>query len=107
MSAKSEIKPVERSFYAPILDLLRDMGFQGVQEISPLNAREYIDILLRYENRQYIVEVKISDKPKDWIDGIVQADGYSRKYSTRNLIVICYPEDVTSPLVSLDKGKSN
>jgi hypothetical protein len=103
MSAKSDIKPVERTFYSPILDLLRDKGFQGVQEISPLNSRGYIDILLTYENRQYIIEVKISDKPKDWIDGIVQVYGYSKKYSTRNLIVICYPEDVTSPLFSLDK----
>ena len=34
MSTTNKIKPVERTFYAPIKKLLDDMGFKVVQEIG-------------------------------------------------------------------------
>jgi hypothetical protein len=94
MNTKHNLKPVERSFYAPILEFLKDIGFQGVSEIGIVSESNYMDILLKYGNLQYIVEVKISDKTEDILEGIVQVDKYSRKYGTNNKIVICYPNDV-------------
>lgn len=99
----SKIKPVERSFYKPILDIIENLGFQGSQEIGFDDKQGYIDILFTYERKSYILEVKVSDKPSDWIHGIVQAHRYSSKYGTRNIIVICYPEDVVSAVTHMPK----
>jgi hypothetical protein len=93
----SSIAPVERSFYSPIREYLNDLGFAGVTELK--GGKDYVDIFFQYEDERYIVEIKIatgSNLPQGLIEGVVQAYRYTKNkaYSTKNIIVICYPEDV-------------
>ncbi|PKP59141.1 MAG: hypothetical protein CVT88_06200 [Candidatus Altiarchaeales archaeon HGW-Altiarchaeales-1] len=94
----TKIRPVERSFYAPILRLLENLGFTGISEVKPINTDRYLDILFEHEGNSYILEVKISAQKEDLrpalLGGIVQVYGYSLKYETKNMIVIVYPYDV-------------
>lgn len=99
---KHYLKPVERSFYAPILDFLKDMGFQGVSEIGIKSQKEYMDILFQYDEHQYIVEVKVSSKTEDMLEGIVQAYKYALNHGTKNTIIICYPNDVRNPVHAIE-----
>lgn len=94
-------KPIERSFYSPILEFLKDIGFQGVNEIGILTNRDYMDILFTYLDRAYIAEIKVSGNPEEMVRGIVQVDDYARKYGTNNKIVICYHDDVRNPVQSI------
>ncbi|ODS35828.1 hypothetical protein BEH94_05585 [Candidatus Altiarchaeales archaeon WOR_SM1_SCG] len=93
-----KIKPVERSFYAPIIRLLENLGFTGISEVKPIDTDKYLDILFEHEGKSYILEVKIADKKEDLlpalVGGIVQVYEYSLKYETKNTIVIVYPYDV-------------
>lgn len=96
------LRPVERSFYSPILDLLKDFGFQGLMEIGIGQNREYVDILFSYEDIKYIAEIKVSDRTDDILDGIVQVDNYAHDFDTPNKIVICYPDNVRNPVASME-----
>jgi len=91
-----KIKPVERSFYAPLIRLLDNLGFTGISEVKPPGTNRYIDILFEHEKESYILEVKIDDKRDPNIallKGIVQSYEYSMKHGTKNQIVIVYPPD--------------
>lgn len=109
---KHYLKPVERSFYVPILGFLKDMGFQGVSEVGIASLKEYMDILFRYNEREYIVEIKVSNTTEEMLEGIVQAYKYALNHGTKNIIVICYPNDVRNPVsdseiinkISLDRS---
>jgi len=103
MASQNKLKPVERSFYAPIIDLLKNKGFAGVSEIKIGNKREYIDIFFRYGKRDFIVEIKVNDSPEELIRGIVQAYKYAQSYNTRNIIIIGYPDDARSPISTVGK----
>lgn len=103
MTSQNKLKPIERSFYAPIIDLLKNKGFKGVQEIGIGNKNEYVDILFRYGKRDFIVEIKVNDSPEELIKGIVQAYRYAQNHNTRNIIIIGYPDDARSPISTIGK----
>lgn len=79
------------------------MGFQGVSEVGIKSQKEYMDILFHYDERQYIVEVKVSNRTEEMLEGIVQAYEYALNYGTKNIIVICYPNDVRNPVSSIER----
>lgn len=100
----NEFKIVERTLYTPILNLLGDLGFQGVQEIK--RGNDYLDIIFKVEGHIFIVEIKIDAKgKKQIIDGIVQAYRYSLNEGlrTQNIISICYPPDVAKEIITLSE----
>lgn len=105
MTSPKKLKPVERSFYNPILDLLKLLGFQGVQEIGIGAENEYMDIFFRYEGREFVVEIKVSDSFDDLIKGILQAYKYAQTHGTKNIIVICYPNSVRAALPVITRLK--
>ncbi len=99
------LHPVERSLYAPILQLLEDMDFIVAQELK--NEKNYYDLLIKYEKNSYILEVKIDhkDDSKTLIDGIIQVYNYSIQYNTPNMIVISYPSFTSNKIDILQEVK--
>jgi hypothetical protein len=92
--SESTIEPVERTFYAPILRLLENLGFVGAQEIKLSQDGLFIDILFKLGANKYVLEVKIGEGTREFLKSIVQAYEYGIKYGTNNIIVIRYPKDV-------------
>jgi len=98
------LKPIERTLYPPIRDLLQNLGFKAIQEIRISEEKEqYIDILFSYEGITYILEIKIGDDLHNLVKGLVQIYGYSLEKKIENKIVILFPEDIRQYVNSIDE----
>ncbi len=86
------IKLTERSLYHPMISLLEELGFSGVQEVSSRSGEGIADILAEKDGRRYIFEVKRSGY-RSLIGGILQAYRYALSFDTKNLVVVVYPDD--------------
>lgn len=96
-------KPIERTLYPPIRDLLINLGFQVIQEIGISEEKKYIDILCEYEGKYYIFEIKIGNNYHELLKGLVQVWGYSQKMRVKELVVILFPEDVRNYAYSIEE----
>jgi type I restriction-modification system DNA methylase subunit len=98
MVSESELRPVERTFYPPIMRHLEDIGFLGIQEIR--KGKDYADILFEAGRNRFLLEVKLdrNETGDALINGIVQIHEYSLNYNTHNLIVIVFPKHVADEL---------
>lgn len=86
------LRPIERTLYPPIRDLLLDLGFKAIQEIRISEEKKYIDVLLNYEGESFILEIKIGDQYFDLVRGLVQIYKYAERNGIGNMIVILFPE---------------
>lgn len=100
-----EIQPSERTFYPPILKVLGEIGFVGLQEIS--KDSDYPDILFEKEINRFILEIKIdrTGNRTSIINGIVQAARYGKTYNAKNILVIAYPQDVLADIRDIEQFK--
>lgn len=103
MGLPSQIQPVERTLYHPILKYLEDQGFIGVQEIK--KGLDFFDILFMSGRSSFILEVKVErkDGTDPIINGIVQVYRYGVNYGTKNLIVILYPSSTREDMCSVQE----
>jgi len=97
------LKPIERTLYPPIRDLLTNLGFQVIQEIRIEEKEQYIDLLLTYEGEIYVLEVKIGDEYTDLLKGLVQVYEYTLEKNVKNMIVILFPEDLRHFVSSIEE----
>ena len=97
-------KPIERTLYPAIRDLLINLGFENVgQEFKINEEKQYVDIIFTYEGEIFLLEVKIGNSYSELLKGLVQIYGYSIKKNIKNQIVILFPEDVRQYIYSMDK----
>jgi hypothetical protein len=97
------LKPIERSLYPPIRDLLINLGFEVVQEVNISEQEKYIDLLLNYDGELFIMEVKVGSGYGDLLRGLIQVYGYSLEKNIRNMIVLVFPDDVTAFVSSISE----
>jgi hypothetical protein len=93
----TEGKITERSLYPPLNKYLEDLGFDSVSEIYHQSGQ--LDILAKFNEESFIIEIKIGDKSKKLIEGLSQAMRYANDHNTHNIIVINYLPEVRSTSV--------
>jgi len=85
-------KITERSLYPPLVEYLKELGFNSASEIKGTEGQ--LDILAIKDDEKYIIEVKIGDPQEKIIQGLVQALTYAKENNTNNVIVINYPDSI-------------
>jgi len=93
----TEGKITERSLYPPLYKYLEDLGFDSMSEIRYQSGQ--LDILAKFKEEPFIIEIKIGDKSKKLIEGLSQAMRYAKDHNTHNIIVINYSSEIRSALV--------
>lgn len=79
----------ERTLYSPIIEYLKNLGFDAVGETTV--TKKHPDILFKLNSVSFVIEVKIG-KPETGLSAMAQAYGYAKKLKTENIIILVYPE---------------
>lgn len=79
----------ERTLYSPIIEYLKNLGFDAVGETTV--TKKHPDILFKLNSTSFVIEVKIG-KPEVGLGAMAQAYGYAKKLRTENIIILVYPE---------------
>lgn len=87
----------ERTLYPPLIGNLSEFGFEGTQETKLSGL--YPDITFRTPEDKFIIEVKIGEERK-LIEGLAEVYEHARLAETENQLVLVYPPETRSPLVS-------
>lgn len=85
-------KVTERSLYPPLSKYLENLGFHSISEIKSTSGQ--LDILAKFNEEIFIIEVKIGDKNKKLIEGLSQALRYAKDNNTYNIIVINFNDEI-------------
>ena len=79
----------ERTLYSPIIEYLKELGFESVGETTV--TKKHPDILFKLSSTSFVIEVKIG-KPEVGLSAMAQAYGYAKNLRTENIIILIYPE---------------
>ena len=88
----------EPTLYEPIISYLKESGFQAMGNTKVLEKEP--DILFKYENLTFVIEVKIGKPEQIGLDAVAQAYDYGRKLGTQNIIILIYPEQLRKEVIS-------
>ncbi len=83
---------IERTLYPPLAKYAGGIGFDAIGEAST-GSGTFSDLVLTIHDERFVVEVKLA-KPTTTLGlkAMAQAEGYARKYNTKNFIVLIFPE---------------
>jgi len=100
-----ETKVEERTLYPAIVNYLKSLGFEAIGESSIIDKgkKRHPDILFKYNNEVFVVEVKIGLKSEGFLNAIAQAYDYANKLGTKNIIILNYPENVRQTIHSFER----
>lgn len=93
----SQPKIEERTLYPPIVNYLKEIGFQAFGESKV--TTKHPDIIFRYGSISFVVEIKIG-KPVVGSKAVAQAYDYATKLGTNNIIILIYPEEIRNQVIS-------
>lgn len=69
-----------------------------LEQVSLRRPRKQVDILLRLNDEQIVVEMKIGEGWRKIVEGIVQANEYKERLKASGVIALVYPSDVRRPV---------
>jgi hypothetical protein len=81
----------ERTFYAPLLDIIRESGGSGVQEVQYNSAP---DIEFEFLDRRWLLSVKIGENPKIIKDSFLQYLRHKEESGLTDGLLLLLPESV-------------
>jgi hypothetical protein len=79
----------ERTFYPPIIEFLREIGFKAIGETTIGNKKQP-DVLFQTADLKFVIEVKLGTKVG--LKAVAQASDYAKRLNTENVIILFYPE---------------
>lgn len=86
----------ERSFYTPLTNYLKEIGFEAIAQ-TRIDSKE-TDVLFKIDSETFVIEVKIGDV-KNNLKATAQAYDYAKRLGTNNIIILFYPERLRNQTV--------
>jgi len=91
-------KITERTLYAPIIEFLKELGFEGAVQETEVSGL-YPDVTFWRGDDRFILQVKIGEETK-LVEGMSDSYEHGRRSGISNLIVLVYPSEVRRPLIT-------
>jgi hypothetical protein len=103
--SKSSPRLIERTLYPPIIEYLRNRGFESIGEAGL--SEGFSDIVFSINGHRFVLEIKI-EKFSSALStrAIAQAYNYARQYETHDVIVMIYPESIKNRPIPDDNWPS-
>lgn len=90
-------KVEERTLYTPIINLLRNYGYEAIG--NTIVSGKEPDIIFKYGSLQFVIEVKVGNKDSIGLSAVAQAYDYGRRLNTQNVIILIYPDEIRNSAI--------
>lgn len=90
-------KVEERTLYTPIINLLRNYGYEAIG--NTIVSGKEPDIIFKYGSLQFVIEVKVGKKDSIGLSAVAQAYDYGRRLNTQNVIILIYPDEIRNSAI--------